>query len=108
MKWSKWPYWLRGGLFLGAVFLLLGLTLTIAGMSIEELGKLNPLLKAILVPPVLLSLIPTAIIEELSLPRSATLFLSLYSIVGFIVGVVFGWLYGKIKNRRTSTLYPLP
>jgi len=111
MNWKSWPYWVRGGIIgvlLCIVFILLIFTYqsTIKGSA----GWLTPLelftfvsslpLQEFVFWP-LLGHGDNIFEEELAIPTTI--------ISWFIVGVVFGYLYGKFKNRKKSTTgFPFP
>src|SRR3989338_8599372 len=94
MKWSKWPYWLSTGTHVSFLLVLVVSVLYFVGAI-----KVVPYVLQCLVPPcsevLHVYVLGTGPIvrDEAQLALCGLLLL----IGSFIVGVIVGWLYGKIK-----------
>lgn len=94
--WKNWPYWAKGGVTL---------VITMAIVSLPGIFFMP--LRIIFLPGVLINIL----FDELfiggtlynpTLPEGISIALSIIFSVAiyFIIGTLFGWLYGKIKNRK--------
>ena len=113
MKWSKWPYWVRGGILLSVAYILitgllyLGTKCPNAPNPCEQ-GLFGLGILLIISPMVfLLEIIPIPL-ERMPPAIEFLIFILLQIAMYFALGSVLGWLYGKIKGRKTSTLNPTP
>jgi|SRR3989338_8937736 len=92
-------YWLRWGLVIGAVSLLSSLLV----VSLPTIGSTQETL-LIFTAPVYIFLIPMS--SNFSAPDTKDLLL--ISIAGafiwFCIGSFIGWLYGKFKDRKSSSV----
>ena len=100
MNWKKWPYWLRGGVIL----FILGIILNIIGW-IAELKNVSPVTKGlgyavVNLPVLFIVTLVSRILKPLGLPLG--LFFSnimVLLIIYFLIGALIGWIIGKIKSK---------
>ncbi|MES2088040.1 MAG: hypothetical protein V4467_03550 [Patescibacteria group bacterium] len=104
MNWKHWPYWIKGGIIAGGITAL---------FSIAYYGCVHTSIYAASSGYACLPFIETSPLypfvsffdrayPELS-DALSLLIITLCSVVTWsIVGVFFGFLYGKIKNRKSA------
>ncbi len=80
MGWKNWSYWLRGGV----IGLILGFVLEF-GILITAKSCAD------------WSFSTCSILENII---NKTILSLAWGVVGIILGIIIGWLYGKIKNRK--------
>jgi len=113
--WENWPYWFKGGVMISAVVIIISIPILIDNSIVQqqEGGLLHSLLKIMgpltLIGNGLISFIPSIIITDEgmfrqtelgALPTPSGVLLNI--VFTFIAGALFGWLYGKIKTRKSS------
>lgn len=98
MGWKAWPSWVKGG-EIGLIISLVSLLLiSISGNYGEDLPGFLVLLLAYLYFPVVI-LPTTQIIDNLG-NVGGRLLMGLFLLVFyFLVGVVIGWIVGKLRNK---------
>ena len=104
MNWKNWPYWVRGMTITGVVFLLV--------LSTNKLGFFNSsslygtIDKIIFFQADYISfylywaLVPWNPARENGFEIYYTFLLAIKFIQSLVYGAFFGWLYGKIENRK--------
>jgi len=88
MGWKNWGYWLRSGL-IGAIIYLIIVAIWMFSIPPIEPTFLSQILKILIGP---FSFLGFGILIPGVLPTAA-------AILGYIIGAIIGWIYGKIKNR---------
>ena len=97
MNWKSWPYWVKGGivaLFISLVALVVGIWLGFAGELILLPFLAGPTMIANL-------LFGFKILSFDSLNLMFLWVLVVYLVFYFLFGAFIGYLYGKIKNRKS-------
>ncbi len=108
MGWKDWPHWLKGGVIVAVLYAILFLIYLLVAYSAEgnsQVGggagfglALIPLVLSGIPATFLLSLLPN------SADKSAGVIILLLFVVcvaqWFVIGIILGWIYGKIKNRN--------
>ena len=103
MKWNKWPYWLRGGAHLSFAFVVIFLLVYLLGLV-----KISTYTVQCLIPPCwdVLHVYVGSVGPFVRNPEQLALIALMVLVSAFIAGAIIGFLYGKIKNRKSSTLNP--
>ena len=96
MKRNKWPYWVKGG--------IAGLILGLATILADLLGWTFPLLFLFTPNAVLIGVLSPAILLEDNIHLAIYSSPATYAIAGLIIG----WLYDKIKSRKSQAFSPKP
>jgi len=92
---KKLPHWLKGGVTLGSIFLIIPILLTIVSFVIKDSWKV--LIRA--------SLFPTLQFFSSKLdgpPVASFLVITLVinTVFWFLIGCLMGWIIGKIKMKN--------
>lgn len=97
MNWKSWPYWVKGGIVAGVLSFIIGLYYILYG------GLRSDILTAIYAPGLSVLFISKGGLFSGNHP---SLFEEFFAITlnGCVYGVIIGWLYGKIKNRKAKTI----
>jgi len=104
---KKKRYWLRGGLFLSIIVLFIGYLLWFTGLA-KSMVIFAVIQRVISLPVLLLFIFGTGF-PVVSSSQAMYFGLVFSAIVYFIIGAIFGLLYGKIKNRKKlQALSPKP
>jgi len=98
MGWKNWPYWLKGGIIVSILYLIIGLILikypcgdTMSGGQCWDFTMLF----------ILISYSLLGILYRLGIdPQSKYLVLIATFLVYFVIGSIIGWIYAIIKSRR--------
>lgn len=113
MGWKEWPSWLKGGMVLVIIYIIL-ILLSVFTLYYDFTTWTSEVMfwtyVAIVSPTEFLSLIlpikfPLGI-GFLGGPSDSEMITSLIvlAIFYFFIGSIIGWIYGKIKNRNQSQL----
>lgn len=95
MNWKNWPYWVKGAL--AGVILFPLLYVLLAGLRQINVNMVWQTVLLFCVPTG-----PTLEMAECLVPYAFSLVITF--VAEFIlIGAIIGWLYGKIKNRNTSS-----
>jgi hypothetical protein len=97
MNFKQLPYWIKGGIVAGV------LSFIIAFYYILYNGLRSDVLTAIYAPGLSALFMSKG---GLFSGNHLSLFEEFFAITlnGFVYGVIIGWLYGKIKNRKTRAI----
>ncbi|OHA43983.1 MAG: hypothetical protein A3G59_01550 [Candidatus Taylorbacteria bacterium RIFCSPLOWO2_12_FULL_47_20] len=111
MLWKKWPYWLRGGIICGGIFVLLLVVIYSILFGTPEEPDWS---WSLLFQLVNLSLFPSSPILERLFPSMERLFPSMVEntrafqafnfVVFFITGSLIGGIIGLFKNKKSPPL----
>ena len=93
METNKKRYWLRGGIILALVIVILDF----AGGYLFWVHSV-PSLKFI-VWASLISIMPSSFINQLTHGLMTPVMLPVNIVFYFVLGSIIGWIYGKIKNK---------
>lgn len=99
MGWKKLPSWLKGGIILSVLYLIISLILIKYPCST---GYLRGQCLGLGILFLVLSSPGLGILNLLSIEYSENLYLAIiftFSIY-FIIGAIIGWIIGKIKSRK--------
>ncbi len=97
MGWKNWSYWVRGGVIVLSIQILL--------ILISFIGHIMGLFSFFIVISIFAG-IGSIILNSLGLGVNSSVTLNIVVnllvtlIVVFIFGAIIGWIYGKIKNRK--------
>lgn len=102
---GDWPYWVKGGiigLFIGTVAVFMehsGVSILYSVSGLLSIFNLPLLIPIIILEPTAVPFIVYAIILRIFGESYGTLLF--FTIAPFVLsGIFWGWLYGKIKNRK--------
>ena len=95
MSWKNWPYWLKGGIILDVVYLLV-VSMYVITFLIENISQSIFILLYFISFPAFLIL---RLIEYDS-HNVITYTIIISFLIYFILGALIGLIYGKIKNSR--------
>jgi len=95
MGWKNWPSWLKGGIIFSIIYIVLFLTL----FKIDDFGIIT-----FVFSPGLWLYGLYVLITGYGIGMDANLKYTLFVIISilcwFIIGVIIGWIVGKIRNRN--------
>ena len=98
MAWKDWSYWLKGGVILGIIAIVVEVIDLVAG----KIFCSDPFAGN----GASLCLFPTRVIElpiVMMIGIQNNLIILITSIViWFLIGTIIGWIYGKIKGRSDN------
>jgi len=103
MFWKNWPYWVKGGIILGAIVFLLSFLYWSPINSFEE-----KYFGFILTVPFIISIFTGLGYRDIMTGRADLLANITFSLISFvlyfIIGAVIGIIYGKIKRKKENII----
>ena|SRR3989344_4498336 len=96
MSWKNWPYWLKGGINGGLLYLITTVFFIFAGY-LKITSRVNPCL----IPPCPISYYLTILNYQFGQIYGIR-WIILFFIVFIVIGILIGWIYGKIKKGKRN------